>query len=182
MSKKILVLTGSPRKSGNSDLLADAFIKGAEAAGHEITKFECGHKNIKPCIACNACYSEEGACVFGDDFNELAPLLEHSDMIVLVTPMYWFTFPAQLKAGIDKIYALLVGSRQSSIQESMLLACGECGEQADFEGLIKTYQRIAYYEKWKDSGILVVPNVLEKEDILKTDFLRKAEQMGRSIK
>lgn len=182
MSKKILILTGSPRKGGNSDLLADAFIKGAKAAGHKITKFECGHKNIRPCITCNACYSKEGACAFGDDFNELAPLLEHSDMIVLATPIYWFTFPAQLKAGLDKMYALLIGSRQSSIQESMLLVCGEGEEQSDFEGLIKTYQMIARYQKWRDAGVLVAPGVLEKGDIVKTDFLKEAEQMGRSIR
>ncbi len=182
MSKRILVLTGSPRKGGNSDLLADAFIKGAEAVGHKITKFESGHKNIKPCIACNACYSKEGACAFDDDFNELAPLLEQSDMIVLATPMYWFTFPTQLKAGLDKMYALLIGGRQSLIQESMLLVCGECVEQSDFEGLVKTYQKIAFYQKWKDSGTLVVPAVLDKGDILKTGFLKKAEQMGQSIK
>lgn len=182
MSKKILVLTGSPRKGGNSDLLADAFIKGAEAAGHEISKFDCGHKNIKPCIACNACYSIERACIFGDDFNELASLLEHSDMIVLVTPMYWFTFSAQLKAGLDKMYALLIGGRQSSIQESMLLACGECGEESDFEGLVKTYQRITLYQKWNNAGVLVATAVSEKGDILKTDFLEKAKQMGQEIK
>ncbi len=181
MSKKILVLTGSPRKDGNSELLAEAFIKGAETAGHKVTKFECGHKNIKPCIACNACYSKDGACVLGDDFNELAPLLEHSEMIVLVTPMYWFTFPAQLKAGLDKMYALLIGGHQSLIQESMLVVCGEGGE-SDFEGLVKTYQMIARYQKWKESGILVAPAVLEKGDILKTDFLEKAEQMGRAVK
>lgn len=182
MSKKILVLTGSPRKGGNSDMLADAFISGAEAAGHEITKFECGHKNVKPCIACDACYSKEGACAFGDDFNELAPLLEHSDMIILVTPMYWFTFPAQLKAVLDKMYALLIGSRQSLIQESMLFVCGECEDQSDYDGLIKTYQKIASYQRWKDEGILVAPGVLEKGAIVKTNFLEKAKQMGRAIK
>ncbi len=182
MSKKILVLTGSPRRGGNSDMLADAFMKGAEAAGHEITKFECGRENIRPCVACNACYSKAGACAFGDDFNQLAPLLEHSDMIVLATPMYWFTFPAQLKAGLDKMYALLIGDRRSSIKESMLLACGECEEQSDFDGLVKTYQRIAIYQNWKDAGVLAAPAVLEKGDILKTGFLEKAEQMGRAIK
>lgn len=182
MSKKILVLTGSPRRKGNSDMLADAFIRGAEAAGHEVTKFESCHKNIKPCLACDSCYSKEGACVFNDGFNELAPLLEYSDMIVIATPMYWFTFPAQIKAGLDKMYALLVGGHQSSIRESMLLVCGECEEQTDYDGILKTYQKIALYQKWKDKGILVVPGVLNKGDILKTGFLEKAEQMGRTIK
>lgn len=181
MSKKILVLTGSPRRGGNSDLLAEAFIRGAEASGHKITRFECGHKNIKPCLACDACYSKKGACIWGDDFNELAPLLECSDTIVLITPLYWFTFPAQIKSALDKMYALLIGGRKSSIQESMLLVCGECENSSDFEGITDTYQKIALYQQWKDSGILVAPGVLNKGDILKTKFLEKAEQMGRII-
>ncbi len=182
MRKKILILTGSPRQNGNSDLLAEAFIEGAKECGHEITKFECGHKNIKPCVACDKCYSKKGACVFDDDFNELAPLLEHSDMIVLATPMYWFTVSAQLKAGLDKMYALLIGEHQSSIQESMLLACGECENQSDFDGLVSTYRKIALYQNWKDKGTLIVPSVFKKGDILKTDFLEKAKQMGQRIK
>lgn len=182
MGRKILVLTGSPRKGGNSDLLAEAFIKGAMAKGHETTKFECGYKSIKPCIACNACYTRTGACVFGDDFNQLAPLLELSDMIVFATPLYWYTFSAQLKAGLDKLYALFIGGRQSLIQDSMLLACGETKEESDYEGLIKTYQIIAKFNKWNDAGILVAPAVSDIGDIIKTDFLKKAEQMGQAIK
>lgn len=181
MGKKILVMTGSPRKGGNSDMLADAFIKGAGSAGHETTKFECAHKNMKPCVACDACYSKSGACVFNDDFNELAPLLEQSDMVVFATPLYWFTFSAQLKAGVDKMYALLTGGRESTVRESMLLACGESEDRSDFEGLIKSYQSIARYLNWEDKGILTVPAVSKKGDILKTDFLEEAERMGREI-
>jgi len=77
MSRNILVLTGSPRKGGNSDLLADAFIKGAKAAGNRVDKYETGLKRIVGCKACDRCYSQGEACVFGDDFNALAPLLEN---------------------------------------------------------------------------------------------------------
>ncbi|MDD2472570.1 MULTISPECIES: flavodoxin family protein [unclassified Methanoculleus] len=181
MSKKILVLTGSPRKGGNSDLMADAFIKGAQAAGHAVTKYETGLKKINGCKACNECYSKGDACVFRDDFNTLAPLMEQSDVLVLATPMYWFTFPAQLKAALDKMYALLIGGRQSNIKESILLACAETTEEADFDGLVRTYGLIASYQKWTDLAHLLVPSVVEKGDILHTDALRRAEELGLSL-
>ena len=182
MSRNILVLTGSPRKGDNSDLLADAFIKGAKAAGNRVDKYETGLKRIVGCKACDRCYSQGEACVFGDDFNALAPLMEQSDTLVLVTPMYWFTFPTPLKAALDKMYALLVGGRRSNIHESLLLACAETTEEADFEGLVKTYELIGAYQKWTDLAKLLVPGVLKVGDILHTDALLKAEGIGQSLK
>ncbi len=182
MGKKILVLTGSPRKGGNSDLMADAFMKGAQTVGHTVTKYEAGLNKINGCKACNRCYSKAEACVFEDDFNTLAPFLEGSDMLVLATPMYWFTFPAQLKAALDKMYALLIGGRQSNIKESILLACAETEEMADFDGLVRTYELIASYQKWTDRARLLIPSVAEKGDILQTDALKRVESLGLSIK
>lgn len=150
MSKKILVLTGSPRKGGNSDLMADAFIKGVQAARNTVAKYETGLKKKGGCKACNKCYSKGEACIFGDDFNTLAPLMEQSDILVIATPMYWFTFPAQLKAALDKMYALFIGGKESNIKGSILLACAETTEEADFDGLAKTYELISAYQKWTD--------------------------------
>ena len=138
------------------------------------------HTHFAGCLT--SVYSKGNACVFDEEFNKLAPLLESSDMVVFATPMYWFTFTAQLKAGIDKIYSLLTGGRESTVRESMLLACGECLDLSDFEGLIKTYQSIARYLDWTDAGILTVPAVSKKGDVLKTGFLEEAERMGREIK
>lgn len=181
MSKKILVLTGSPRQGGNSDRMADAFIRGAQAAGNTVTKYETGLKKIGGCKACNKCYSNGEACVLGDDFNTLAPLMEQSDILVIATPMYWFTFPAQLKAALDKMYALLIGGRESNIKGSILLACTETTEEADFDGLVKTYELIASYQKWTDLAHLLIPAVVEKGDILHTDALKRAEELGLSL-
>ena len=182
MSKKILLLTGSPRRGGNSDLLADAFRKGAQNAGHTVVKYEAGLKRITGCKACNRCYSSGEACVLGDDFNTLAPLMQQSELLVLATPLYWFNFPAQLKAALDKMYALLVGGRESAIRASILLACAETETEADFAGLVKTYELIAGYQHWANAGQLLVPGVLEKGDILKTDALNQAEALGYSLK
>lgn len=181
MKKNILVLTGSPRRGGNSDMLANAFIEGLATTEHSVVKYEAGRKKIKGCMACQKCYSKGQACVFNDDFNELAPLLESADMLVIVTPLYWFTFPAQVKAAIDKIYAILIGHHELKISESMLFVCAETDEMQDFDGIVRTYELINNYMKWKDNGRLLVPNVNEKGDILKTDALQKAKVLGQSV-
>lgn len=181
MKKNILVLTGSPRVGGNSDVLADAFIKGATKAGHEVVKCEAGKKNIMGCKACNACYSKGKPCLFDDDFNSIAPLMEKTDVIVFVTPLYWSTFSAQLKAAIDKMYSFIIGGKELKIKESMLLVCGEADDESQFNGIISTYKLIADYQKWTDRGNLIVPGVSNKGDILSTKYLALAEKMGYDI-
>jgi multimeric flavodoxin WrbA len=181
VKKRILVLTGSPRVRGNSDLLADAFMKGATKAGHEVVKCEVGKKNIMGCKACDTCYSKGKPCSFDDDFNSIAPLMEKADVIVFVTPLYWFTFPTQLKAAIDKTYSFIIGGKELKIKESMLLVCGEEDDESVFDGIINTYKQIACYQKWTDRGHLTVPGVLNKGDILSTEYLVVAEKMGHNI-
>ena len=101
--KKVLVLTGSPRRGGNTDLLAEAFARGAKEAGYEVVIYETAHKNIKGCRACDCCFSTDKACVFDDDdFNKLAELLMESDAIAFSVPLYWYNFPAQMKAALDR--------------------------------------------------------------------------------
>lgn len=181
--KNILVLTGSPRRNGNSDRLADAFTAGALSIGHEVTRFDAARKKIGGCIACKTCWNKDKPCSFQDDFDELAPLLEAADMIVFSTPIYWFSFPAQIKAVIDKMNAYLGKScrRPLRIKESLLLVCGADEGMEIFEGIIVTYRQIAKYMNWEDKGVLAVPGVSEKGDIGATDVLAKAEEYGKSI-
>lgn len=102
---KITVLTGSPRMNGNTNHMASQFIKGAEDAGHEVYRFDCAKHKISGCVACNAC-GMNGDCFMQDDFVELRPHLLEADMVVFVTPMYYFGFSTQLKAVIDRFYAI----------------------------------------------------------------------------
>ena len=102
---KIVVLTGSPRRNGNSAYLAEQFIKGAQEKGHEIYRFDCAFKQVEPCRACNRC-GMDGPCVIKDDFNELRPHLIAADMMVFATPMYYFGISAQMKRVIDRFYAI----------------------------------------------------------------------------
>ncbi|GMA98096.1 flavodoxin family protein [Pelosinus sp. IPA-1] len=181
MSKNILVLTGSPRKGGNSDKLADAFIAGAQQAGHTTVKYTTGDKNIKGCIDCQACFKKGTACSIPDDFSELAPLLEQADMIVFATPLYWFSFPAQLKASIDKFYSFLIGKRTLKIKECALLVTGGVEDETKFDGIVTSYKIIAEFQNWKDSGVIIVPGLHDKDDILKTDGLQRGEAFGKNI-
>ncbi|MDR0639888.1 MAG: flavodoxin family protein [Spirochaetaceae bacterium] len=176
--KNIVVITGSPRKGGNSELLAKAFREGAEEAGHNVFLFETRSKKLSPCTACNACFRKGRACSVNDDFNELAPVLENADTIVFSTPLYWFTFPAHIKMIIDKLYAFNGGPRPLKIKEAVLLVCAETDDIKDFDGIVTTYQSILDYKKWENAGILKVPNVNYAGDVRKTDALDKAKEMG----
>jgi len=135
-----MVLTGSPREDGNSATLAEAFINGAKDKGHSIVKFNVSDKKTLGCIACNSCYSKDKACPFDDSFSEFANLLEGVDALVISTPMYWFSFPAQLKSIIDKFYAFEVAEKKLTITESMLLTCGELSSEDVFSGMIESHK------------------------------------------
>ncbi|MBJ6726687.1 flavodoxin family protein [Geomesophilobacter sediminis] len=181
MPKNILVLTGSPRKGGNTDKLADAFIAGAQKAGHTTVRYATADKHIRGCVDCQTCFSKGVACSFADDFNALAPLVEQADMLVLATPLYWFSFPTQLKAAIDKFYAFFIGNRPLKIKECALVVSGGDSEVRKFDGIVTSYQLIAEFLGWKDSGIVIVPGLHDKDDVLKTDGLQRAEALGQSL-
>jgi len=183
MNKKILILTGSPRKNGNSDMLADAFMKGAQEKGHTVNKIEVAKLNISGCTACDMCWTKDGACVKCDDMAKIEPLLENADTLVLVSPLYFFGISSQLKAAVDRLYAYCVGNckKPLNIKESALIMCGEGDEERFFSGAIDTYRQTADYMKWKDRDVLIATSVTEKGDVLEGDWLAKAQNFGANI-
>lgn len=183
MTKNVLVIMGSPRKNGNSEMMANAFIKGALEKGHQVTVFDAASKTISGCRACGTCWSTDRACSLRDGFTELEPLLEQADAIVFVSPLYWFSLSAQIKAAIDRMYAYTMECCKTplKIKESILLTCGADEGMEIFNGIIGTYKGIANYLKWQDSGVIAIPNVQDKGDILHTDGLKRAEQLGKTL-
>jgi hypothetical protein len=179
--KNILVLTGSPRKDGNSTLLANAFIEGARATGNEVTLFDAGKMKVNGCDGCSACAVKGTACTFDDDFTKFIPAIEKADVIVFCTPLYYFTFSAQLKAAIDRLCIFASEHRSNKIKESILIACGCLDDMEIFDGIVKTYELIAKYTGWQNRGILTIPKIAEIGDIKNTDGLEKAKNIGLSI-
>ena len=103
----ILVLNGSPRKNGNTAAMVDAFIKGAKENGHRITVVPVCQRKIAGCLACEYCHTKgNGKCIQQDDMQEIYPVLEEAEMIVLASPVYYHSFTGQLQCAINRIYAL----------------------------------------------------------------------------
>ena len=123
MSKKIVVITGSPRKNGNSFAMTDAFIQAAEAKGHSVIRFDAAAMNVGGCHACETCYKTGKACSFDDDFNTIAPAILEADVVVFTMPVYWYSIPAQIKAIIDKLYSFCVAGKEIAGKGCALIAC-----------------------------------------------------------
>ena len=105
MSKKVLILSGSPRKGGNSDILCDEFARGAQEAGNEVEKIRVASKKIHPCSACYYCRDHGGACVHKDDMAAIQQKMIDADVLVLASQVYFYSIDAQLKAVIDRTVA-----------------------------------------------------------------------------
>ena len=183
MGKNIVVITGSPRRGANTDTLVNAFIKGAVSAGNNVMRFDAAGSGVKGCIACSRCYSDGIACPNDGAFSEFAPMLEIADMVVIATPLYWFTFSSQIKSVIDKFHALM-HKRKEKIKnkDTMLFCVAETDEDVDFEGILRTYELMNAYLEWNEVGRIIVPDLHSSNDILKTDALNKAEKAGLAIK
>jgi len=104
MGKNILILKGSPREKGNSSVLADQVAAGAKSTGAKVESIYLHGLDIRACDACDLCEQGNG-CVINDDMQGLYPKIEAADAIVFASPVYWFTFSAQMKLCIDRCYA-----------------------------------------------------------------------------
>jgi multimeric flavodoxin WrbA len=181
MGKKIVVITGSPRKNGNSFAMTDAFIQAAQAKGHSVTRFDAATKKLGGCHACETCYSTGKACTFDDDFNTIAPAILEADVIVFTMPVYWYSIPSQIKAVIDRIYSLVVGGKDISGKESALITCCEEDDMSVMDGVRIPFERICALNKWKVVGEVLIPNVLNVGDIAKTDGCKQAAALADAI-
>ena len=129
-AKHIVVITGSPRRSGNSFAMTRAFTDACEAKGHSVTRFDAAFMNVRGCMACEHCYEKgDQACIFNDDFNTIARAVENADLVVLACPVYWYSFPAQIKAVLDKFFSFYMRGKRSDIMKSKKCALLSCLEK-----------------------------------------------------
>ena len=179
--KKIVVITGSPRRSGNSNAMAEAFIKAAEAAGHSVKRFDAASMRLDGCRACETCFSTGKACTFDDDFNAIAPDILEADAAVFSTPIYWYSWPSQIKCVIDKLYSFCVADKPVAGKDCALIACCEEEDEAVLDGVRVPLERTAALLKWNMVGEGLVPGVLNAGDIDKTDGLEQAAALAEKF-
>lgn len=178
MSKKIVVITGSPRKGGNSFAMTDAFIAAAQAAGHSVERFDAAFMKIGGCHACETCFKTGKACSFDDDFNIIAASILTADAVVFTMPVYWYSIPSQIKGVIDRIYSFCVAGKDIAGKQCALIACCEEDDMTVLDGVRIPYERTVALLKWKSVGEVLVPGVLNRGDIQKTDGVARAAALA----
>ena len=178
--KNIVVIVGSPRKNGNTELLADAFIEGARSAGNTVEKLSVIGKKIGGCIGCNACYRDaEHRCVQHDDMEDYYRRLSAADVIVIATPIYFYVVSSQIKCLIDRLHNPIRNSFK--VKKLGLLAVCADEKESVFDSVITMYRSVLRYFSLADGGTVTVYGVAEKGDIASNPKLKTAEAMGKLI-
>ena len=178
---KITVITGSPRKEGNTFAMVDSFIKAAESKGHEVVRFDAAMMNIGGCQACMTCFKTGKACSFDDDFNVIAPHILDADAIVYAMPVYWYSIPAQIKGVIDKVFSFCVAEKPISGKKMGLICCCEEHDVSVMEGVRVPMERTAALLKWDVVGEVLVPGVFHEGDIKGTDGCKQAAELAEKF-
>ncbi|MBS1370555.1 MAG: flavodoxin family protein [Lentisphaeria bacterium] len=180
MAKKVLILSSSPRRGGNSDLLCDRFLDGAKAAGHQAEKIFLAEKNIHYCIGCGACANATRPCIQKDDAAEILEKMVAADVIVLATPVYFYTMSAQLKTLIDRTcprYTAMSGKEFFFIVTAW---------DPDRNAMTRTLESLRGFtedclEGAVEKGILYGVGAAAKGDVKSLPVYREAYEMGKAL-
>lgn len=178
--KNIVVLGGSPRKNGNTDMLAQAFIKGALEVGNSVEYISVRDVKVNPCVGCNTCFSrEDNSCCQHDDMDTVYRKLKDADVLVIASPVYFYGISVQLKAIVDRLHTPL--RNKFHINQMALLLVGAAALPDLFDPILLQYKMVLRFFNIEDLGHVLVPSVKDKGDILKTEALAEAERMGRKV-
>jgi len=178
MGKKVLILSSSPRKRGNSNALCDRFMEGASEAHHQVEKVMLAEKKINYCTGCYACRSN-GKCPQKDDMAQILDSMVAADVIVMATPVYFYTMCAQMKTVIDRTVA-----RYTKIagKEFYFIATQADSNQAAMERTFEGFRGFtACLPGAKEKGVVYGAGAWEAGDILASHAMTEAYEMGKSL-
>lgn len=177
MKKNILVLSSSPRKNGNSDILCDRFIQGATEVSHNIEKIYISDKNIGFCSACKACYAT-GKCIQKDNMESIYPKVLKADVIVFSTPVYFYSMSAQLKVFIDRLVPIYTKLLNKEVY--IFITAWDSNKK----NLLSTVEAIRgltrdCMEGTIEKGVIIGKGVSAKGDIRTTPAYTEAYELGK---
>ena len=177
---KIVILKGSPRKNGNSNALAAAFAEEAIKNGVSVTTYDTANLNVGGCHACYGCMKQSG-CVFRDDFDKIAADICDADGIVIASPVYWYTFPAQIKSVIDRWFSLYAAGKDFSGKKAGLLCCCEEETEETFAGIRFSFEKTMTFMNAEIVGEVLIPNVSEVGEIKNTNGEEQARNLAKKF-
>lgn len=179
MNKKVLILSGSPRKGGNSDLLCDEFMRGALESGNSVEKIRVAEKNIGYCRACYYCKKSGGECIVKDDMAEVLQKMIDADVIVLASPVYFYSIDAQLKAVIDRTVARWLEVKNKEFY--YIITCADEDKPSCDVTLACLRGYADCVEGAKEMGVIYGTGVYEKGKIKDKEQMKQAYEMGRNV-
>ena len=175
----ILILSGSPRRGGNTELLVEALVKGASQK-HHVEVVSVHDYKVNPCMGCNACFkNENNACIQKDDMCLIYDKMAVADMLVIASPVYFYGLSAQLKAVIDRFHNPIRDTYH--IKKTALLFVGAASLPELFDGILAQYQLCLNFFKLEDAGRVLVRGVKDKGDIRNADALHEAFHLGSNV-
>ena len=177
---KIVVLEGSPNRNGSSNLLADCFRQGAEEAGHTVEIIDAVHADIHPCTGCIHC-GYEGPCVQQDDMEIIRPQILTAEMMVFVTPLYYYGMSAQLKILLDR-FCSCNSSIQRKHMKSALLAVAWNSDNWTFDALEAHYKTLVRYLNLQDMGMVLGSGCGTPSMTQHSRFPQQAYELGNRLK
>ncbi|MDP3098529.1 MAG: flavodoxin family protein [Syntrophales bacterium] len=183
--KKVVVLLGSPRKKGNSAILANRIAKGAKAAGAKVETIFLHGLNIAPCNACYTCQKERSkGCAIKDAMQDLYPKLLAADAWVIASPVYWFTMSAQTKLFMDRCFALPAYGKEAFAGKRIAIAMSYGDADPFGSGCVnalRTFQDAFHYAGAKIVG-MVYGSAFGAGEIRANESLMKAAgELGKKL-
>ena len=179
MNKNVVILSTSPRKNSNSELLAEAFAKGAAEAGNRVEIIRMRETTLHFCMGCFAC-QRTGKCVIKDDMAEIVPKMEQADVLVFATPIYYYEMSGQMKTLLDRANPLFVSEYRfrdvyflSSAAEDEVTV--PVRAQSGLEGWIECF------EKARLAGAVFGGGVTEAGELQGSPAVEKAREMGKTV-
>lgn len=180
---KILASIGSGIGGGNTEKLTDAFLRGAEEAGHFTTRALLGDMKFEGCRGCGACQRGDKGCVVRDDMQKLYPLIEEHDLLVFASPLYFWTISGRLKSCIDRFYAISREDKYPHKNTVLLMTAGDKTSET-FRLTEDYYDAIVKALGWTDMGKYLQGDCIgcEKDKrFISEDGLKAAFELGKSI-
>ena len=191
--QKVLILNGSPTPKGNTMALIEAFEEGARRAGNIVNRCDIRKMNIKPCVGCLGGGKDfDSPCCQKDDMDIIYRYFREADIIVFASPLYWWTFSAQLKMVIDRLFAVMEGTTEDGTpayqvnltpKKLMMIVPAEEDHDANFQLINQYYDGYIQRMGWEDAGRLLVGGMLgHKEHEGRPEAKEKAYMLGTCIK
>lgn len=175
----IAVLSGSPRKGGNTDLLVQAFVRGAEEK-NTVKVLSVADFHVNPCTGCGGCMMTEAhTCVQKDDMETIFETLEQSDMIVIASPIYFYGISAQLKAWIDRLHT--PKRNTLPVRKLGLILVGGAELPELFDAILAQHRLTLNFFHLEDTGMVLVRGAREIGEVSGSSGLKEAYELGKSI-